>query len=349
MRNLSRRATVLLALATVLVVAFAASLLVKVPYVILKPGPAPNTLGKLDGKQILTVTGTKTYPTAGQLHFTTVSMYGGPGNRPSWLEYQLAKLSSHAQVYKESDLFAPKTTQQQVQQENEAEMTGSQSSAEVVAAREAGFTVPETIVIAAIAPKAPAHTMLHAKDVITSVNGVKIPDSPTLQRQMKKVKPGQQVTLGITRAGKPMTFQVPTSNDDGRAVMGLLLDPQAKMPFAVHLNVGDVGGPSAGMMFTLAIYDTVTPGALTGGKDIAGTGTVDSAGDVGPIGGIREKVVGARDSGATAFLAPADNCAELKGHVPSGLTVYRVSTVDQAIKTVKGIAANSTSGFSRCG
>ena len=147
----------------------------------------------------------------------------------------------------------------------------------------------------------------------------------------------------------PMTFAVPTTKVDDRAVMGLTLNPKATMPFKVNISVGDVGGPSAGTMFALAIYDELTPGALTGGKQIAGTGTMDSAGDVGAIGGIREKVVGARQAGATAFLAPADNCAELKGHVPSGLDVYRVATIKDAISTVEHVADGSTQGLPRCG
>lgn len=346
---LRRRTKIVLGVFLLVVVALIASVAIKVPYVILRPGPAPNTLGELNGKRILSVTGTKTYPTSGTLRFTTVSMYGGPGNRPSALEYAFARLDSNAQIYRESDLFAPTTTKEQVQKENAAEMTGSQSAAEVVAARKAGFTVPETIVIAEISDKVEARKMLKAKDVIKSVNGVAVPDSPSLQREMKKVKPGDKVKLGITRSGKAMTFDVPTQKVDGRAVMGLALDPKATMPFKVTMAVGDVGGPSAGMMFTLAIYDTVTPGALTGGKQIAGTGTMASTGEVGPIGGIREKVVGAREQGATSFLAPADNCAELKGHVPGGLSVYRVATIDDAIKAVEGIAKNDTAGLTRCG
>lgn len=346
---LQRRTKIVLGVFLLLLVALIASVLVKVPYVILRPGPAPNTLGELEGKRILSVTGTRTYPTSGALRFTTVSMFGGPGNRPSALEYALAKLDSSAQVYRESDLFAPTVTKEQVQKENAAEMTGSQSAAEVVAARKAGFTVPERIVVAAISEKAGARKVLRVKDVITSVNGVKVADSPALQREMKKVKPGASVQLGITRDGKAHTVEVPTQQVDGRAVMGLGLDPKATMPFKVSMAVGDVGGPSAGMMFTLAIYDAVTPGALTGGKQIAGTGTMVSTGDVGPIGGIREKVIGARDEGATSFLAPADNCSELKGHVPDGLTVYRVATIDDAIRTVQAVAKNDTAGLTRCG
>lgn len=348
--SMRTRTKVMLAIFVVVLLAVVAGFGIKVPYVILRPGPAPNTLGTFEGKKVLTLSGAKTYPTSGGLHFTTVSMVGGPGNRPSLIEYGLAKLDDHAQIYEESQLFAPQTTREQVQQQNEAEMTGSQSSAEVVAARQAGYDVPEMIEIAGISDSASeAKKLLRVKDVIVSVNGVRIADSLSLQREMKKVTPGQKVQLGITRGGKAMTFAVPTTKVDDRAVMGLTLNPKATMPFKVNISVGDVGGPSAGTMFALAIYDELTPGALTGGKQIAGTGTMDSAGDVGAIGGIREKVVGARQAGATAFLAPADNCAELKGHVPNGLDVYRVATIKDAISTVEHVADGSTQGLPRCG
>ena len=104
-----------------------------------------------------------------------------------------------------------------------------------------------------------------------------------------------------------------------------------KFPFKVNINVGDVGGPSAGMMFSLGIMDKLTPGAMTGGKSIAGTGTITPEGEVGPIGGIQQKMVGARDAGATVFLTPADNCAEAVKAVPDGLTLVKVATLHEAV------------------
>lgn len=333
-----------------LALALIASLLIKVPYVIMKPGPAPNTLGELDGKKIISVSGTKTYPTSGALHFTTVSLYGGPGNQPSVLEYLFAKADSNAQVFPESDYFAPTDTKEKVEKQNKADMTGSQSAAEVVAGRKAGFTIPETVAIAAVDPKSDAAKKLKAGDIITEINGVTIADSSVLAAQMKKVKPGQDVSISVKRSGAQVRQSVKTQNYQGRAIMGLALDPRVeKMPFKVNMAVGDVGGPSAGLMFTLAIYDEITPGALTGGKDIAGTGEMSLTGDVGPIGGIREKVVGARNSGAEYFLAPRGDCGELKGHVPDGLRVFSVSTIDDALAAVKAIASNNTSGLATCG
>jgi PDZ domain-containing protein len=102
------------------------------------------------------------------------------------------------------------------------------------------------------------------------------------------------------------------------------------------------------MMFSLAVYDKLTPGALTGGAKIAGTGTIDSAGNVGPIGGIQQKLVGARRGGATWFLAPAANCNEVAGHVPDGLKVVSVATFSQARQAVEAIAANHPASLLPC-
>jgi PDZ domain-containing protein len=102
------------------------------------------------------------------------------------------------------------------------------------------------------------------------------------------------------------------------------------------------------MMFSLAIYDKLTPGALTGGINIAGTGTIDSAGKVGPIGGIAQKLVGAKRGGAAWFLAPAENCNEVVGHIPDGLQVVKVATFAQARDAVKAIAAKQSASLPHC-
>ena len=107
----------------------------------------------------------------------------------------------------------------------------------------------------------------------------------------------------------------------------------------VKFDVADVGGPSGGMMFALGIYDKLTPGQLTGGHDIAGTGTIDGAGVVGPIGGIQQKMFGAKNAGAKFFLAPAENCSEVVGHIPAGLRVFKVTNFKDALTAVEEIGA----------
>jgi len=112
-----------------------------------------------------------------------------------------------------------------------------------------------------------------------------------------------------------------------------------KFPFPVTISVGDIGGPSAGLMFALGIIDKLTPMDLTGGKFIAGTGEITGGGQVQPIGGIQQKMVGARDAGATIFLTPAANCPDTKGAVPAGLRLVKVSTLAQAVTYLEAIKA----------
>ena len=116
------------------------------------------------------------------------------------------------------------------------------------------------------------------------------------------------------------------------------IDPELVRNMKVSIKLQDVGGPSGGLMFTLGIIDKVSPGSLTGGKNIAGTGTMAADGKVGPIGGIRQKLFTASRAGDRFFLAPKENCLEILNHVPRGLRVVPVSTVSDAIKYLSVIA-----------
>ena len=153
----------------------------------------------------------------------------------------------------------------------------------------------------------------------------------------------------VTRDGKRRTLEVTTGKaSDGSTIIGVNLRVDYDLPVEVTVNTGSVGGPSAGLMFSLAIYDVLTPGELTGGEKIAGTGEMTDSGAVGPIGGIRQKLVGARDAGATVFLAPADNCSEVVGHVPDGLQVVRVATFAEGLSAVEKIAKGEGSNLRPC-
>jgi PDZ domain-containing protein len=144
------------------------------------------------------------------------------------------------------------------------------------------------------------------------------------------------------RNGQSQTVRVGTKESGGRPVMGVAVTVQYKFPFTVKFTVGDIGGPSAGTMFALGIIDKLTPLNLTGGKFIAGTGEITASGQVQAIGGIQQKMVGARDAGATIFLAPASNCSDVKGAIPAGLQVVKISTLSQAVTYLEDIKAGQS-------
>ncbi len=344
-----RLAGFLLTAVFIMLTVAALAVFVPLPYVVMKPGPATNTLGDLGGKPVIEVKdGTKTYPTSGELDFTTVSVLGGPGVNVNIYDVLGGWLSSSQVVLHQDQVFPDDATEKQVQHENQVEMTGSQQVAAATALRALGKTVPESVSVAAVPTGSPATGALQAGDVLLKVDGTAVTSADSLRTAVQAHKPGEKLVIEVRRAGTTQTVTTTTGASDGTTVIGILLAVGYDLPVDVVVNAGDIGGPSAGMMFALGIYDILSPGPLTGGKDIAGTGTLAADGSVGPIGGIQQKLVGARDGGVQWFLAPAANCNEVVGHVPSGLHIVKVTSFDAALAAVKEIAAGTTASLPTC-
>ena len=346
--GLSRQAVAALVSTFLLIVLASLLSLVHLPYAILKPGPVKNTLGTTkDGKPLIEVSG-PTYPTSGALDFTTVVVYGGPNYPVNGWRALSSLLDSASEVLPEEAMFPKGTTGQQVEEQNAAEMADSQQEAVAVALRAAGHSVPEVVTIASVQADAASGATLKAGDVITAVDGTKTTGTAAIRAAVQRHRPGDTLQVTVRRDGRERALAVKTGERDGKAVLGVLLRMSFEFPLKVAINAGDVGGPSAGLMFALGIYDKITPGQLTGGAVVAGTGTIDSAGGVGAIGGMRQKLVGARDGGATWFLAPEANCAQVVGQVPDGLRVVRVATFAQARSAVEQIAAGRGDALPTC-
>ena len=347
--TLSRRSVSWLVAVFVGIVVAALMGLVHVPYAILKPGPITNTLGNgAGGKPLVTVTGKGTYPTTGALDFTTVSVWGGPNNPVNVWDWIAGHLDDTNTVVPEEELFPKGVTATQVDAENAAEMADSQQEAIAVALRSLGQTVPEVVTIRELTKDSPAKGVLRAGDILESIDSHAVATPDAVRAQIRTHKAGGTALFTVRRDGKTQTLTVRTADSQGHAVVGIFLQSSFDFPIKVSINAGDVGGPSAGTMFALAVYDKLTPGALTGGANIAGTGTIDGDGKVGQIGGIQQKLSGAKRGGATWFLAPADNCDEVVGHIPDGLRVVKIATFAQARDAVEAIAAKQTAGLPTC-
>jgi PDZ domain-containing protein len=346
---MSRRSAGWLVAVFVAIVVAALMGLIHVPYAVLKPGPVMNTLGKgPGGKPLITVEGKGTYPTAGALDFTTVSVFGGPNNPVNVWQWLTGHLDQTNSVVPEDLVFPKGVTSTQVDQLNAAEMADSQQEAVAVALRALGQTVPEVVKVKGLTKGSPASGILRAGDVLVSVDGKAVTTPDGVRAAVRAHKPGENAVFTVRRDGKEQVFTVRTADSQGHAVVGVFLQAAFDFPVKVKINAGEVGGPSAGMMFSLAVYDKLTPGALTGGATIAGTGTIDGVGKVGPIGGIQQKLAGAKNGGASWFLAPAGNCSEVVGHVPDGLRVVKVSTFAQARDAVEAIAAKKAATLPSC-
>ncbi|HRW20288.1 MAG TPA: PDZ domain-containing protein [Dermatophilaceae bacterium] len=326
---------------------------VRLPYAIMTPGPPTDVLAdhKVDGKDVprIVVTGKPTYPTSGSLDFTTVQVRGGPGYPVNAVDVLRAWLDPNQDVYPVEDLFPPQATSEQIEQENKAEMVGSQQEAAAVALRALGYDVPQVVSIGAVAKDAPSGTALRQGDVLVSIGGAPATDSAAVRAAIQAVPVGQAAEVVVVRDGSQQTVQATTGRSaDGRTVLGIILRRDYRLPVQVTVDAGNVGGPSAGTMFALGIYDKLTDGAMTGGQQIAGTGTIDDQGRVGPIGGIPQKMAGARQAGIHWFLAPADNCDEVVGREPDGLRVVKVATFADARAAVEAIGQGRGDALPQC-
>jgi PDZ domain-containing protein len=182
----------------------------------------------------------------------------------------------------------------------------------------------------------PSDGVLHPGDLLKTVDGKPTPSATKLTAVLAKEQPGKSVPIEVTRRGKPTTVEVklgePLKGRTGGS-LGVVVTTGCLAPFTVDLGLAnEIGGPSAGLMFALGIMDKVGTRDLTGGQFIAGTGTIDASGEVGPIGGIQLKMIAARDAGADVFLAPEGNCGDVSGAVPDGLQVVKVSTLHGAVR-----------------
>jgi PDZ domain-containing protein len=336
-----RQLTLLLAAAGVAASVVAASL-IPVPYVILSPGPTLNTLGTRPGGQpLIEISGHRTYPANGHLNLVTVSFQGGPSDSLNVFTAVQAWLSPHEAVVPEEELFGPGQTQQQVAHQDTQQMVSSQETAEAAALCQLGIRYHTVDTVVSVEPRMPAARQLRNGDIITAVDGTPVTCRADAGTLIRSRAPGAAVRLTIDRHGTTRQFRFKTAGSLGNAVVGVRVFESYRFPFQVKIHIGNIGGPSAGLMFALGIVDKLTPGRLTGGRFIAGTGEISADGTVSPIGGIQQKLAGARQAGATVFLTPAANCPDTAAAVPQGLRLIKVSTLAGAVRALKALAAGA--------
>jgi len=336
-----RAATLAVANALVLVLALAGSLM-PVPYVALMPGPTSNTLGTNDkGEPFIKIEGRRTYQDGGHLNFTTVTYRGGPGSRIDLFSALQGWLDGDVAIVPEETIFPRNETQRQVDEENTRQMRDSQQSAEAAALNELGIKVPVQVVVDSVQKGRPADGRLRPGDQIIAVDGQRVTNVTSVTEPMARRKIGVPVTFTYNRGGKEekTTLTTVAGPDGKRPVVGIVLTERYRFPFKIDISVGDIGGPSAGLMFSLAIIDKLTPGPLTGGAFIAGTGTITPEGEVGPIGGIQQKMIAARRAGATVFLTPKDNCEDATEARPDGLRLVRADNLHSTIQAINALKA----------
>lgn len=333
-----RKRVVVLALVGWLVV-LAAMEFVRVPYVRLSPGPLFNVLAEIDDQPIISIDGARVYPVTGQLDMTTVSERGGPYGDLTIFEAFTGWLDPATSVVPTSLLYPPDTVSDVAQQESADQFSDSQEKARIAALREVGEPVETRPWVIDVMPESPAKDLLQHGDVVLAVNQLKVAGPRQMARIIARAGPDSTVSMDIRRDGEDRSVSVVTAanpEDATKGYLGVTLGILADSPITVDFNLDDVGGPSAGLIFSLGIVDKLTAGDLIDGRQITGTGTMDFDGRVGAIGGIEQKLAAAKDGGATLFLAPKDNCDEVVRTTPDGLQVAAVETLAQARQVLAG-------------
>ncbi|HVV77970.1 MAG TPA: PDZ domain-containing protein [Mycobacteriales bacterium] len=332
-----------------------------VPYVVLVPGPVTDTLGQttahdsITGKpgDVIQISGAKVQPTDGHLYMTTVGLIPGDcSDHPTLWDAIKAWFSSSEAVEPHQVQCPPGQSSATVNQQGVDEMTEAQGNAVYAALTELGYhPTGNAVFVGSVVAGGPAASVLEPNDEIVSVDGTAITGTQQLVSLVQRVEPGHTVTLVVKRAGEDKTVQVrPIRDSTGKTRIGIAVESRPTFN-GINVSIGIdpdvIEGPSAGTALALGIIDKLTPGGITGGRTIAGTGTVSRLGKVGPIGGIQQKIAAAVSAGATVFFAPASECADAKAVAPASLKLVAITTLHQAVAALEAIK-NGSDDYPHC-
>jgi PDZ domain-containing protein len=272
---------------------------------------------------------------SGQIYFVDVLE-----RRASELESLFPWIHDGATLVPAEALVPPGESDQSARQADLRAMQVSQQIAAAVALRHLGYHVvakPSGVLVSEIEADSNAEKVLRPEDVIVGVDGIPTPTIAKLRSVLAPAHPGDVVTLRIRRGSQLKTFRVKTIAspvEKGRAIVGFAPDQAAnnKLPIHVEIDAGNVGGPSAGLAFTLEVLAELGHD-VTHGYDVAATGEIELDGAVTPIGGVRQKIFGVRAAGAQVFLVPAENAAVAKRYA-GNVTVIPVTSFAQALRAL---------------
>ena len=335
-----------------LLILLGAAMFIPVPDVMTSPGPVFNTIGEVNKIELISISGTETYPTEGELDMTTVSEYGGPQEGLDMFQAIWGWIDPDRRVVPRESVYPEGETEEENTARNVEAFSTSQSYAIAAAMDYLDQPIKEQVIVTSVGLDTPAQDKLRAGDEILTVDGVQMTTPEQVVEAVRSKPIGTDLNFSVMRGGTKLEVVVTSGtrlddpeteqNEATIPYIGIGIDINYSAEFEIKFGVTGVGGPSAGTLFAIGIIDKLTPGALTQGKIIAGTGTIDPAGNVGEIGGIQQKLIGARDAGAVLFLAPAGNCDEVIGHIPDGLTVAAIETLEDAMDEIEAFNAGAT-------
>jgi PDZ domain-containing protein len=262
------------------------------------------------------------------------------------IEAFLAGIDPTVDLVRREAVRRPDETDEEFVSRNQASMDLSKETAITLALRRLGYEVETSsdgVEIVDIDETAPAANVLQINDVITAVEEVLVELPTEIGEALASRQPGDVITLDLIRDDEEITVDVELiarDDDPAEPLIGIsvaALAPRFEFPFPIDIDAGLIGGPSAGMMYTLAVMELLTPGSLSSGHVVAGTGTIDVEGNVGGIGGVRQKVVAAEAAGAEVMLVPASNYEEALTAPRNGIELIPVGTLDEVLDALANL------------
>ena len=332
--------------AVLFVVLAAVIALVPVPYVTWSPGGTHDLLGQVDGRDVISITGAETFPTSGQLRMTTVSVTS-PTSSLSLPEVLFSYWLPSREVLPRVAVYRPGEEPTDITEQETRLMNDAQSSAVVAGLRQSGVEVTTWPMVTSVSNSGPSSDILRPGDLIKAVDGKTTTTVQRVQEIIASHHVGEAVLFTVIRDGvvvRPTVTTRATVNDPDKPIVGITLDIGYSYGPTVRFSIDpSIGGSSARLMFALAIHDRLTRPELAAGQVIAGSGTVDADGNVGPVGGVQEKLAGAARDGATVFLLPKANCSDV-GEATAGVRAVPVATLAEAVQALQQLADPKTAG-----
>ena len=305
-------------------------------YVIERPGQVFNVMGEISGQKVISSSDLEVYESESRFDVTTVSLLGNRESTPSWVQVLWAWADPEQIVLPLDEVYPPNLTTAEIRAESTAQMEVSQQDAIAAALSEMGYQIPRTLYVASVIADAPSSGILVAGDFVVSAGGMDVSTFEELKSQIQ-LSEGSPIVIEVVREGQPRSLEITPEKRETDWVIGAMVGYTYEFPVDIQLQLGDVGGPSGGLMFSLGILDALSEGSMAGGLHVSGTGTITAAGEVGPIGGVGLKMIAAKNSGADLFLVPEGNCEEAIGQIPEGLAVVTVRDLNEALGAIDAL------------
>ena len=300
----------------------------RLPVVALSPGPMEDVLARLK------IEGSRVYDSEGKLYLTSV----GIDDNVRFYEALLDLANRDVELVPRSQLYPDEQDSDEIDEENAVLMDMSKETATVVALREVGYEIePVGVEITQILDGTPADGKLRTRDRILEIDGRAVASTDEVRKAITRHQVGERVAFRVERDDAEKKVSMEVGEAEGEPRVGIALqDLFADLPVKVTIETeNNIGGPSAGLIFTLSIIDKLTSEDLTAGRRIAGTGAIALDGDVLPVGGVAEKLIAVRRQGVSTFFIPAGNCDGVRGRVPDGLRLVKVSKISEALRFLR--------------